>query len=185
MNNDNTTSSTEVTSTLPVATTETATTTIEVAGGKVRKVTPVKTIKKVTPVDTGKKPVNKPVNKKAKLGTEGSDKPAKPKPVKVVQTPEEVLAAREKELRKKYKRIVEGSIRKETDGLHAGKITVVIACATKNCLNTRRVATSDLFQVKFCEECIDAIRKNRRKAKKKAARKEAQAAKKELETASA
>ncbi len=84
MNNDNTTSSTEVTSTLPVATTETATTTIEVAGGKVRKVTPVKTIKKVTPVDTGKKPVNKPVNKKAKLGTEGSDKPAKPKPVKVL-----------------------------------------------------------------------------------------------------
>lgn len=71
---------------------------------------------------------------------------------KAAPTEAEVLAAKEREIRKKYPRVVPGSIRKEEDGPHAGKITVEIKCAHRGCKEIRRVATSDLFQVKYCEE---------------------------------
>ncbi len=97
---------------------------------------------------------------------------------------EEFLAERMVEIMKKYKNVTPDSIRREVDGHHAGKLTVEIVCKRKRkdengkeyeCGNTRRVATSDLFQVKYCEECIAELRlaKRRRKAKvNRAAKKE-------------
>ena len=76
------------------------------------------------------------------------------------------LAAKEREIRRTYPRVLKGTIRKETHGAHAGKITVVIKCATKGCGNTRRVATSDLFQVRYCPDCT----RNLRNAKRREAR---------------
>lgn len=85
------------------------------------------------------------------------------KPVKVeTKSPAELLAEREVQLRKKYKHIVEGSIKRHTTGTYAGKITVMIGCTASGCKETRQVATSDLFQVKFCRECTDAERQKRR-----------------------
>lgn len=98
---------------------------------------------------------------------------------------EEFLAERMVEIMKKYKNVTPDSIRREVDGHHAGKLTVEITCKRKRkdengkeyeCGNKRRVATSDLFQVKYCEECIAELRlaKRRRKAKvNRAAKKEA------------
>ena len=79
-----------------------------------------------------------------------------------------MLAEQEATLIKKYSRIVKGSIQRHNSGRYAGKITVTIACKTKDCPNTRTVATSDLFQVKYCEECTEANRQARRKKNKKA-----------------
>jgi hypothetical protein len=81
------------------------------------------------------------------------------KPVETID-----LVAREKELTKQYKRIVPGSIQREIKGKLAGKLSVEIRCATKGCPNVRRVATSDLHQVKFCEDCT---RERRNKARRK------------------
>lgn len=72
------------------------------------------------------------------------------------------LVEREAELCKSYKRIVADSIRREPG---SGKLYVTIACAHKGCDKTREVATSDLFQVKFCEEHTHQRRLARRKAK--------------------
>ena len=86
----------------------------------------------------------------------------------------EELRDREKELRKTYKRILPGSIRKETKGLHKDKITVEIKCAHRGCNEVRRVATSDLHQVNKCmahtlEDRMERRREARRsKAKSKA-----------------
>src|SRR5688572_25261480 len=63
------------------------------------------------------------------------------------------LAEREKEVRKKYRRVLEGSIRKDTEGTHRNKLTVEMTCTGKGCEATRRVATSDLHQVRLCESC--------------------------------
>ena len=88
----------------------------------------------------------------------------KAKNEKAKPTEAEFLAQRENDVRKKYKRVLEGTIQRDTEGSHAGKITVELSCAAKDCVNVRRVATSDLFQVKFCQDCTTAIRnKNRRK----------------------
>lgn len=92
----------------------------------------------------------------------------------------EILAAKEKVLRRTYGRITPESIRRETDGLHAGKISVEIKCAARACGTMRRVATSDLHQVTLCIECTKEARKKRLKDKKaavKAAKGDAKAVK--------
>ncbi len=81
----------------------------------------------------------------------------------------EELAAHEAALRAKYPHIVEGTLRNigtdpEKDFYH--KRSVVIACAQPECTKTRRIATSDLAQVKYCvQHAIEARRLARRKAK--------------------
>lgn len=89
----------------------------------------------------------------------------------------ETLLAREKELRKDYPRIVEGSIRREKDGVHKGKLSVVIRCAKRGCPNKRRVATSDLHQVQYCVDCTKEMRAARRRDARKAANGKASAKK--------
>jgi hypothetical protein len=78
------------------------------------------------------------------------------------------LKAKERETRKKYRHVVPGTIRAETEGAHAGKITVEIKCGSRGCKNVRRVATSDLFQVKRCAECAALAKKAARAANGKA-----------------
>lgn len=89
----------------------------------------------------------------------------------VTKTAAELLADQEATLIKQYKQIIPGSIKRHNSGHYAGKITVEIRCKTKDCPNTRVVATSDLFQVEYCVECTEARRQARRKKNKKAAAK--------------
>lgn len=78
----------------------------------------------------------------------------------------EELAAAEKELRKKYKHIVTGTLRNVSNGAaHKGKRTIEIKCATRGCNATRRVATSDLAQVRHCVPCTLERRAARRRKK--------------------
>jgi hypothetical protein len=72
------------------------------------------------------------------------------------------LAVAERELRRKYPHIVEGSIRTHKDGPHKGRRTVEIVCQNKGCQNKRRIHTSDAFQVELCTECTKTIRQQRR-----------------------
>jgi len=76
------------------------------------------------------------------------------------------LDAAEKVLRKKYRQIVPGTLKNlSANGSHAGKRTVQIRCATHGCDNVRKVATSDLAQVRFCVTCTDERRAERRRKK--------------------
>lgn len=95
---------------------------------------------------------------------------AETKNVAVTPTDAEVLVAKEKEIRKTYRRVIPGSIQRETEGAHAGKLTVEIRCATRGCKNTRRIATSDLFQVKYCVECTREMRNAKRRKPAKPAK---------------
>jgi len=86
----------------------------------------------------------------------------------------EELATEEKTLLRKYKRIVPGSLKNaSTNEEHEffQKRTVIVACATPGCEKTRRIATSDLHQVKFCEGCTRDRRLARRRKARKAASK--------------
>jgi hypothetical protein len=107
------------------------------------------------------------------------DEPEAPKPPanprtrrEAKATPKTVdLAAAERELRRKYPHIVEGSIRAHSDGPHKGRRTVEIVCQNKGCQNKRRIHTSDAFQVELCTECTKTIRQQRRvKATRKTAK---------------
>lgn len=79
------------------------------------------------------------------------------------------LKAKETELRKKYPRIVVGSIRDietKKGAPHYNKMTVEITCAKRGCNEVRRIATSDLHQVTMCEEhTLEQRRANRRAAR--------------------
>jgi len=76
------------------------------------------------------------------------------------------LAVAEKELRKKYPHVVKGSLRNISNGAtHKGKRTAEIKCAARGCTKTRRVATSDLAQVRYCDECTQERRAARRRKK--------------------
>jgi hypothetical protein len=75
------------------------------------------------------------------------------------------LVARERALRRLYRHVLPGTIQAETEGSHAGKLTVEIKCASRGCKETRRCATSDLFQVKRCLACTAIAKKARRAAK--------------------
>jgi hypothetical protein len=72
--------------------------------------------------------------------------------------------------------IVPGSLRFETDGPRANKQVVDLVCGNPDCSAVRPVATSDLFQVSFCEAHTDEARKARRKAARTAKREAAKAA---------
>ncbi len=105
------------------------------------------------------------------------DEPAAPKPhaktrpsKRAKPTPKAAdLGVAERELRRKYPHIVEGSIRTHHDGPHKGRRTVEIVCQNKGCQNRRRIHTSDAFQVELCIACTKTIRQQRRaKANKKA-----------------
>ena len=77
------------------------------------------------------------------------------------------LDAAEKVLRKKYRHIVVGTLKNlSPNGLHHGKRTVVITCATTGCENERKIATSDLAQVRYCTECTTERRAVRRRKPK-------------------
>jgi hypothetical protein len=80
---------------------------------------------------------------------------------KIVKTDAEFLAERERDIRKKHRRVLPGTIRRETEGHHAGKLTVEMKCQNGSCEATRRVATSDLFQVRCCQECTIARPRSR------------------------
>ncbi|MBA3482471.1 MAG: hypothetical protein H0T51_11705 [Pirellulales bacterium] len=78
------------------------------------------------------------------------------------------LGVAERELRRKYPHIVEGSIRVHDNGPHKGRRTVEIVCQNKGCQNKRRIHTSDAFQVELCNACTKIVRQRRRaKASKK------------------
>ncbi len=83
----------------------------------------------------------------------------------------EELIDEERKLRKQYPKIVKGSLRNastdENDEFH-NKRTVEIECATRGCKAVRRIATSDLHQVKHCVECTQKNRLNRRKLARQA-----------------
>ncbi len=121
-------------------------------------------------VATPKKRVSKKGGRKAV-----TKKATKKTPVKKVQRnrpllDDEGLKAEESRLRKSFPRIVEGSLRNRGDREGYGlKRTVVIKCKTKDCPNTRVVATSDLHQVEFCEACT-AEKRLARKQKARRAR---------------
>jgi hypothetical protein len=77
------------------------------------------------------------------------------------------LLQKERDVRRKYPRAIKGTLRKETKGSHAGKFTVEIKCAQRNCSTIRRVATSDLFQVSCCLDCTRQLRNAARRAARK------------------
>ena len=80
---------------------------------------------------------------------------------------------------KSKSRIVKGSIQDiSTDpkSPHYQKVTVVVTCAYPGCVNRRRIATSDLHQVIFCEEHTLSVRQERRRKARKASSKSAKSA---------
>lgn len=86
------------------------------------------------------------------------------------------LKAAEADLRKKYPRVIKGTLRDvgqdpNKDPRWKHKRTVEIRCAKRGCQETRRVATSDLHQVTLCEEHTAEARKERRKKQQAARRK--------------
>jgi hypothetical protein len=81
----------------------------------------------------------------------------------------DALAAKEIELRAKYgDHIIPGSIHRDFEGPHAGRNTVEITCDYPGCKATRRVATSDLFQVNKCTVCTKLARNQARREKAEA-----------------
>ena len=90
--------------------------------------------------------------------------PKAPKPVKEKKTQEQILTEAENALIAKYPHVIKGSIRdvgfsKE----HGTKRTVEVKCQYPNCGETRRLATSDLHQGKYCTEHTRVTRLERRK----------------------
>jgi len=77
------------------------------------------------------------------------------------------LADAEASLIEKYPHLIPGTLQGHTDGRYANRRTVKIRCANPECKNShRRVATSDLWQVKFCEQCTKANRAKKRSKRK-------------------
>jgi len=93
---------------------------------------------------------------------------------------EKELKAACAELRKKYPHVIPNTLQNAEagEGPHSNKRTVEIKCQHPGCKEKRRVATSDLAQVKFCEEHTRLARLERRRA----ARKEKSEAKKKAKS---
>lgn len=73
-------------------------------------------------------------------------------------------------LRKKYPRVIAGSLEFSEVGPYAGKQTVEIKCTQRGCKNDNRVvATSDLFQVTQCKEHTLATRRANRSTRRQEA----------------
>lgn len=128
-----------------------------------------------------------PVKKAKKAKAVKAKRVRKEKPVAEVRSRPLLDAAGLKEeearLRKAYPNIVVGSLCNigadpGKNPIWAHKRTVEIKCATPGCKNTRRIATSDLHQVEFCEDCTRAQRLERRRNSRKKAAKAAARAKK-------
>ena len=83
-----------------------------------------------------------------------------------------VLATAEAALQQQYPHVVTGSLREAT--LHNGKFhlkrNVQIKCSSPGCEVLRRVATSDLAQVKMCEDHTRIARLQRRRDNRAALR---------------
>ena len=89
---------------------------------------------------------------------------------------DKALRAEERELKKKYPLIVQGTLRNvgedpDQKPIWKTKRTVVIRCSVKGCKNRRRVATSDLHQVTMCEDCTQKHRLQRKRDARAEARK--------------
>ena len=86
---------------------------------------------------------------------------------KVKRLNRDELGVAERVLRKKYRHIVPGTLKNlSANGLHHGKRTVVVTCAANKCENDRKIATSDLAQVRYCIECTTERRAARRRKPK-------------------
>jgi hypothetical protein len=119
--------------------------------------------------------------------------PSRPPPATLVKTPrprkpltKDGLATAETTLRAKYPHIIEGSLRnatknQPTDDMtedevakfhHKRSVRIHCLCHDRaddggaRCPNTRRVATSDLAQVAYCEDCTRANRNARKRARR-------------------
>jgi hypothetical protein len=68
-------------------------------------------------------------------------------------------------IRSRYPQVIEGSLALDEQAV---KQSVLIGCAHEGCNETRRVFTSDLFQVSMCEDHAHEARKARKAAKKAA-----------------
>ena len=92
-------------------------------------------------------------------------KPPVVKAEKKVETKEDKLKA----IRAKYpnQKITDNSLEFNED---KQKLSVEITCQHPGCNSKRKVFTSDLFQVRFCEKHIKQARKQARKEKREAAR---------------
>ena len=103
--------------------------------------------------------------KPAKTKKEKAPKAPKPPKEPKVKDPIEVVLARdEAKLREKYPHIVPGTIADVNTYPEIGaKRSVEIACQYEGCSAKRRVATSDLAQVKYCSEHTRVARLERRK----------------------
>ena len=75
----------------------------------------------------------------------------------------------ESALRKKYPRVIAGSLEFNETGQYAGKQIVQIKCEQRGCKVLRIVATSDLFQVTRCVEHTLENRRANRSARRQAA----------------
>lgn len=85
----------------------------------------------------------------AKEKAESGKKPqAKAKPA-FLNKPKASIAELDATYTKKYPHYVKGSVKESKEG---GKRIALIKCTHKGCKDTRQVFTSDIFQVKLCEE---------------------------------
>jgi len=108
---------------------------------------------------TRRKAAPKPAPKKSKPATKKS-KPAASKKASAGRKPKRYT---ESALLDKYPYIVARTLRFEEEGKWKGKQTVEIRCQEPGCKARRRVATSDLFQVRMCEEHVLSNRRARRR----------------------
>lgn len=77
------------------------------------------------------------------------------------------------EFNAKYPHAIRGTMQSEHTGKYAGKRTIEIRCKVGGCKTRRRIATSDAFQVRMCEEHTNAARAERRAARRAEAKAEA------------
>ncbi len=120
-----------------------------------------------------KTPSKKTANKKTGPSKKTAAKKSSTKATKGPLSPAE-LKEQEAILRKKYPAIVVGSLRNigtKKDKPHFNKRSVEITCAHRGCKETRRIATSDLAQVKQCEEHTRLARLKRKQEQRAKARK--------------
>ena len=100
--------------------------------------------------------------KPAKTKKEKAPKP--PKEPKVKESTEVILARDEAKLCEKYPHVIKGTIADVNTFPEIGaKRSVEIACQYAGCEAKRRIATSDLAQVKYCAEHTRVARLERRK----------------------
>lgn len=95
----------------------------------------------------------------SKEKAENTAKPQAKKRPSFLDKPKATLAELDLKYSKKYAHYVKGSVKEQKGG---GKRIAQIRCTAKGCKDTRQVFTSDIFQVKLCEDC-------RTETKKKAA----------------